>query len=159
MLDTVEFVPPFSLPPKAAEMMIGKRRWIDCLRTSKAATDKRQQNADHVSVEQTIVFCRLLLPADRKRQTTHGDGLPYRTGDYFRGRPLDLSNKLLARVPSPQCGNGFDDHRLQDFLVHVGELFDVETGSAGGVFAEFGEQRLSAFEPHQAIENGCSFSR
>jgi hypothetical protein len=50
-------------------------------------------------VEQTIVFCRLLCPATRQRQTTNDDGLPHAS---------DRSSFTPARVGSMIDPREFD---------------------------------------------------
>ena len=62
-----------------------------------------------------------------------------------------LSIGSLARVPRSLGGNGFDDHVLQHFLVHIGQFLDVEAALAGRVLAELGEQRLGIATAGRAI--------
>lgn len=51
--------------------------------------------------------------------------------------PSDLP-KLISQAQSSRTSrNSFDDHRLQDFLVHVCKLLDIDAALASGVLAEF----------------------
>src|SRR5258708_36509752 len=71
-----------------------------------------------------------------------------------------LEDDLLhsIRVPRSFGGEGFDHQRLQDLLIHIGELFDVKAALAGGLLAEPAEQRLRVAGPRHPAENRCSLT-
>src|SRR5437764_2847811 len=73
--------------------------------------------------------------------------------------PRTTDRLPLVRVPRPPGGDGFANHRLQHFLVHVGELLDVKAALASGVLAELGKQRLRVAGPHHGVKNGCGLTR
>src|SRR5258708_418546 len=66
---------------------------------------------------------------------------------------------LLLSLPGSLRRQRIHDQSLQHLLVHIRQLLDVETALAGGVLAEFRQQRVSAAESDRTIQDIRGFTR
>ena len=89
-------------------------------------------------------------PIPRKRRDQL-QSLSYKGPFLTKQQAKSFGLASLAQMPRSRDGDGFDDQRLQHFLVHIGEIRDVEATLTGGVLAKIIEQRLRVAEPSHAI--------